>query len=514
MQVEGAKRRWLSLLLAMLAGTLTALSQPGYGMDWLSVVSLVPLFFALDNSRPKGAFLSSWVSGFVFFAVLLYWLFFLSDWAGPWIALGYLVLITYLSLYWGFFGLFFALSRNSLGWLRWLCVPTLWVSLEFLRSLTHFGFTWGYLSDALYMLPEFIQVSSVTGAWGVSFLIVLLNFLFFGALGRRQIRFALTGLGVIALDLLIGSLLMHSPDTETGHSLKIAVVHSHVDQRDRSSPSQTDRLVELYASEVEQSVHSPVDLIVLPESIIPGFLLRNQEIFSRFSSLAETKRAWMIVGTLDYRLDHPGALYNSAALLSPQGQLISAYDKVQLVPFSTEYFPFIEPLRQWGPLKDLLSRVPLGSLAPGAEFRPLQGKIGSFATPICFESIFPSISRDFIEAGAQAIVTLTNDGWFKDSLALPQHFAKGVFRAVETGRYFVQASNAGISGIVSDKGRILETTDAKAEKTLEGRIFLHEGWTLYTRYGDWFIVLSLAILVASLGSALLLTRRATLPATF
>ncbi|MBI3460822.1 apolipoprotein N-acyltransferase, partial [Candidatus Acetothermia bacterium] len=450
-QIQREKKPWLSLLLALLAGTLTALSQPGYGLDWLSAFSLIPLFFALDNSSAKAAFFSSWLAGFVFFAILLYWLFFLSDWAGPWIALGYLVLCSYLALYWGVFGWLFSVLQKSVPGLHWLAVPALWVSLEFVRSLTHYGFTWGYLSDALYAQPELIQISSLTGAWGVSFLIALVNLLFVRALKHRQVRFVLAGLGVITLALLTGYFLMNSDATQTVRSLEIAIVHSHVNQLDRSSPSQTDRLVELYASQVEQSVQDPVDLIVLPETILPAFILRNPEVFSRFSSLAIAKRAWMIVGTIDYRLDHPGALYNTAALLSPQGQLVSTYDKVQLVPFSTD--------------------------------------IGSFATPICFESIFSSISRYFIKAGSQAIITITNDGWFKDSLALPQHFAKGVFRAVETGRYFVQASNAGISGIVSDKGVILETTDAKTEKTLRGRIVLQDGWTFYTSYGDWFIVL-------------------------
>lgn len=508
-QIQREKKPWLSLLLALLAGTLTALSQPGYGLDWLSAFSLIPLFFALDNSRAKAAFFRSWLAGFVFFAILLYWLFSLSDWAGPWIALGYLVLCSYLALYWGVFGWLYSVLQKSVRGVHWLAVPALWVSLEFVRSLTHYGFTWGYLSDSLYAQPKLIQISSLTGAWGVSFLIALVNLLFFRALKHRQVRFVLAGLGVITLALLTGYFLVNSDATQTVRSLEIAIVHSHVNQRDRSSPSQTDRLVELYASQVEQSVQGPVDLIVLPETILPAFILRNPEVFSRFSSLAITKQAWMIVGTIDYRLDHPGALYNTAALLSPQGQLVSTYDKVQLVPFSTEYFPFIERLRQWGSLKDLLNRVPLGSISPGAQFQPLRADLGSFATPICFESIFASISRYFVQAGSQAIITITNDGWFKDSLALPQHFAKGVFRAVETGRYFVQASNAGISGIVSDKGVILETTDAKTEKTLRGRIVLHDGWTLYTRYGDWFIVLLSLFLAAGLGSALFRTRGIT-----
>jgi apolipoprotein N-acyltransferase len=442
------------------------------------------------------------MAGFVFFAILLSWLFTLSDWAGPWIGLGYLVLISYLALSWGLFGVFcrLILVRARPG-LHWAAIPALWVVLEFARSLTRFGFTWGYLSDSLYARPELIQISGLTGAWGVSFLIVLCNYLFFQALRHRHLGPAGVGLGLAVLVFLLGSVSMKTPPDETRPKLEMALVHSHVSQRERSDPGQRDRLLELYTNIIEDSVKTPTDLIVLPETILPGFILRDAELFSRFKVLAQEKAAWILLGTIDYKPERPHGLYNTAALISPQGQLVSEYDKVQLVPFSTEYFPLIESLRNWGLLESLLEKVPLGSLTPGKGFRSLRSDRGVMATPICFESIFPAISRAFVLEGAQVILTLTNDGWFKDSLALPQHFAKGVLRAVETGRYFVQASNAGISGIISEKGLILETTDSKKETILQGRIVLHEGWTLYTRYGDWFVYLCFAFMGGALLSA-------------
>jgi apolipoprotein N-acyltransferase len=477
-----------------------ALSQPGFDLDWLAGVALVPLFFVLEAIPAKSAFFRAWISGFAFFGILLYWLFALGEWAGAWIGLGYLLLISYLALYWGLFGAVYSLlpGRSPL-WLQGLAVPALWVFLEFARSLTRFGFTWGFLSDALYARPELIQISSATGAWGVSFLLVFLNFALFLTLKHRRVRYALAGLGLFILNGIYGVSILSEPD-EQGRPLEVAIIHSHVSQRDRSHPGQLERLIALYVKQVEQ-IQEDVDLIILPETIVPGYILRQEELLARFRALAQIKQSWLLLGTIDRKPNQPG-IRNTTALFSPEGRVVSEYDKVQLVPFSTEYFPFIQRLRGWG-LSTLLNRVPLGSLTPGAGFEPLRGQIGTLATPICFESIFPAISRAFVRAGAQALITLTNDGWFKDSRELPQHFAKGVFRAVETRRYFVQASNAGVSGIVSLSGRILASTDSQKEQILRGRIWLQEGWTLYTRYGDWFIVLSLGLVLTALIAAFL-----------
>jgi apolipoprotein N-acyltransferase len=489
------------ILASVLSGLITLLSQPGYGLDGLIWCALVPIFFVLGRvSSAKQAFALVWLAGFVYFGFLLYWLYALSDWAGPWIALGHLVLVAYLACYWGIFAaLGFILIKKRLSWSACLTLPAIWVTLEFARSLTRFGFTWGYLSDALFARPELIQLASVGGAWLISFIIVLCNYLLFLCWEEKKFRFAVLALLLFSANWVVGvAMLKEKPH---GRLLDIALIHSHVNQRDRSDPSQLDRLIELYTGQIQQLNTASVQLVILPETILPAFLLRNSEIFERFSTLAREKSVWLLVGAIDYKPTKPAGTFNTAALISPAGRLISEYDKVQLVPFSTEYFPFIDNLKQWDFLSNLLNRIPLGSLTPGRDFAVLESTLGKFATPICFESIFPQISRAFVLKGAGALLILTNDGWFKDGFALQQHFAKGVFRAVENRRYFVQTSNAGITGLVSSNGEIKTSTIAKKEQTLLGRVVLHEGWTLYTRYGDWFIYFCLMLTVLVLVQA-------------
>ncbi len=192
----------LRALLVSLTALLVLLSMPGYLFGGLIFVALVPLFFAFEGSTPRQRFLLGWLCGFLFFALLLDWLYALWDWAGVFIVLGHLGLAGLLGLWWGLFGVlssqFDNFKVNSV--IKAFFIAALWVLLEYLRSLTKFGFTWGFVSDALYQHPELIQIASLTGAWGVSLLIVLVNFLIYRALRERRLRYGVLALGLIALD--------------------------------------------------------------------------------------------------------------------------------------------------------------------------------------------------------------------------------------------------------------------------------------------------------------------------
>ncbi len=132
------------------------------------------------------------------------------------------------------------------------------------------------------------------------------------------------------------------------------------------------------------------------------------------------------------------------------------------------------------------------------------------ATPICFESIFPQISREFVRNGAQALFIITNDAWFKGSKALEQHFAKAVFRAVETGRYTAQTANGGISGVIDAQGRILTATRAEQAQILQETILLQDHATLYVQLGDWVVYL-VGVLLAGVRLIPLLVSFVTAP---
>ncbi len=477
----------------VLAALLALLSMPGYLFGGLVFVALVPLFGALQSSSVRQGFWLGWLCGFLFFALIFYWIYSLYDWAGMFILLGHLGLAVLLGLSWGLFGAIFVLTQRYLRVL-WLAVPAAWVILEYVRSITKFGFTWGYLSDALYQYPQLIQIVSLTGTWGLSFVIVLANVLLYRAVRERRVLWGVLAVGVLALNWSWGAyqLDVNAPPS-AGRTVRITVIHSHVDQHARSDPSQLPSLQHLYLSQLDQLSPGAVDLVLLPESILPAYLLRQEDVKTPYTEAAKRLRAPLIVGTIDYR---DGKLFNTAALISADGQVADLYDKVQLVPFSTEYFPLIDLVRRTG-VENLIGPLPLGALTPGSGFRPLQSHVGRLATPICFESIFSQIARAFVRNGAQALLLITNDAWFKGSFALEQHFAKAVFRAVETRRFTAQASNGGISGVIDPYGRVLAATRSEEEQILQEQILLQDHATLYVQLGDWVIYL-LGVLLGGL----------------
>ncbi len=502
--------------LALTAGA-TLLSMPGYPLDLLVFVGLIPFFFALHNCTVRDGFQRGWLCGALFFALLLHWLYALYEFAGLFMLPAHLALSALLGLSWGAFGAAFVWLGQRYPTASLWAIPAVWVLLEYLRSLTKFGLPWGYLSDALYQRPEQLPLAALTGSWALSFLIVLVNYLLYRTLRERRMLWLALAAALLLLNGVWGIIAPSPPESA---SLRIAVIHSNVAQRARSDPDQLERLQALYLEQLNGLAGGKLDLVILPESILPAYLLRQTDLLEPYQQTARRLNAALIMGTIDYR---DGKLFNTAALINSEGRIADLYDKVQLVPFSTEYFPFIDILRDLG-LAQWLGALPLGALTPGEGWRPLNpqtnqsyptralpvdeeiqgGDEGGLAlgTPICFESLFPQIGRAFIQNGAQALLIITNDAWFKGSSALEQHFAKAVFRAVETGRYTAQAANGGISGIVDSKGRIRAQTRSQKETVLQAEISLQDHTTLYVSLGDWFIyLLALGLSALVIGSS-------------
>lgn len=486
------KQRYV--LLAIASGALTALSFPGFELDFLVWFSLVPLFFALESTNPKQSFWLSSLAGLVFFAILLYWVLVLWEWAPFLILPGYLLLIAYLSLYWGAFGALYSFLRRRLGRKSLFFVaPALWIVFEFIKAQGPLGFTWSDLGYALYRRPELIGLASVVGVWGISFALVLVNSLL--ALGAQRLArhgryaalYALLACTVLALLWGASMLLWKEP---VGRELRVAVVQSEVSQRVKGDPTYIDEVLAGYQG-LLSGIEREVDLVVMPESItLAGFPLQRRELLEPFREFARERRAYVLLGLVDHRASR---YYNSAALLSPAGEVVGVYDKVHLVPFG-EYIPLRGFLERLGLLGWIEEAIP-GDFTPGKAFSPIESNLGRLASPISFESIFPAISRAFAKNGAQLLAAVTNEAWYKGSFALPQHFAMGVLRAVENRRFFIQSSNAGLSGIISPRGQILARSPWQKAAVVYGTVSLQDEITLYTRYGDWPVYLSALLVI-------------------
>jgi apolipoprotein N-acyltransferase len=189
----------------------------------------------------------------------------------------------------------------------------------------------------------------------------------------------------------------------------------------------------------------------------------------------------------------PTQIFNSAALIGPNGEWGARYDKIHLVPFG-EYVPF----KEWFSFAGGLTKE-VGDFSPGASRVPLPAgdeKLGVF---ICYESIFPDDVRQFARQGAQVFVNISNDGWYGDSGAYAQHLQQARMRAVENGRWFLRDTNTGVTASIDPYGRVIQSIPRKARTALQAAYSLSSDTTFYTRHGDW---LAYACAIISIGAVL------------
>jgi apolipoprotein N-acyltransferase len=507
-------------LLAALTGLGLWVSFPGGGEVWqLLPLALLPLLFSLQTGTPRQAALCGLVAGLAHFLLLLYWIIIvLGTYGGlPWYfslpALGMLTL--YMSLY---FSLFAVLARAILAAFPaaialWL-LPMLWVGLDWLRCVLFTGFPWMDLGYALYKIPVFIQAADLFGHYGLTFLIVFTNTLLLLIVKTRTSGRDLVLLLVPAC-LLLGGAAYYSQHrlaeineqlaATTTPRLTIGVVQGNIDQSIKWSPSQQAATVTTYLTLSESLMASrPPSLIVWPETALPFYPLTGDHM-EPLQKLVEGRDLALLTGAPWYEiLDRKAKkvrFFNSALLLEPDGEFHGKYYKAHLVPFG-EYVPLKEFLPFIAPLVEAV-----GDFSAGTIEQPLAWKTAKAGMLICFESVFPELSRQWVKAGANVLINLTNDAWYGKSSAPYHSLAMAVFRAVETRRSLIRSANTGISAFITPAGTIDMQSDIFVPWATAREVSLEEGETFWVRYGHLFAPVCLAVGLLCSSAALFIRRR-------
>jgi apolipoprotein N-acyltransferase len=480
------KMRWTPWMLAFLSAALLRLSFPRPGIWLLAWVALVPLFFSLERKDTAQVFVMSFAAGYVYNVALLFWLIHVT-------VAGMLVLCAYLALYPAVFGLAWAYSRRYFSFgARLIFAPSVWIVLEFVRAHLLTGFPWAFLSYT--QTPDIIalQGADLFGSWGLSFILVFVNVFIFeglsapGGLALRSGRF-LVPFAVVAAWFSYGFWRISQPVVQDDLT-KVAVVQGNIPQEIKWVERFSEGIFRKHAllSELTVLKENP-DLIIWPETSFADYLeagVNDREL----SDLAVRLNVPLVVGAVRFEDLH---YYNSALLYDAQGRLATVYDKIHLVPFG-EYLPG----RRY--LHFLENVIPIEDFTRGDDFHifcvPSAAGCGlRFGILICFEDIFPELSRAFVARGADFLVNMTNDGWFGDTSSPFQHAQASVLRAVENRVYVVRAANTGISCIIDDAGRFVAgVADENGKETyVRGEAAAVIGATrrtsLYTRVGDALI---------------------------
>ena len=480
---------------AFFSGALLILAFPTFDLFPLAWVAFVPLLLSLYATDNREAFRAGFLFGIVSFFGTTYWIYHSVNHYGsiPFFPSLLLVfaLCLYLALYPALFSILFAsvVRRSSLPAL--IIAPLFWTVCEFARSYVFTGFPWSSLGYSQYLFLPVIQIADITGIYGISFLVMAVN----GAIAdvlllkRRRDDKPLfpsmpTFIGWIALGVVLIFTLSYGfwrlHQDRTAGFVQIAVVQGNIEQDKKWDKSFQNYVINTYRNLSLTAAQTKPDLIIWPESAVPFVFGRDKEMTHEHIEFQKTLDSYLLFGTILQKDPKLNTYSNGAALLSKDGSLSYVYDKIHLVPFG-EYVP----LR---PLLFFVDKLAygIGDYVAGDNYIRAVAPFGSFATLICYESVFPGLARKFYVRGGDFMVTITNDAWFGTTNGPYQHFSMAVFRAVENRKPMVRAANSGISGFIDSSGRIVSTTELMTRTVIKEKIGLDKTITVYSKFGDLF----------------------------
>lgn len=510
-------------LVAVLAGLLLATAFPKWSFAGFAWVAPALLLWAAQGRSGAEAFRVGYVSGFAFWLASLYWLLLIPCPFFP--ILGWLALAAYLALFtgawtWLIGGLPFPASLWS-GRLFWtLGGAAAWVALEMVRARLLGGFPWSFIGISQYKLVPLIQLASVTGVYGVSFLVVWFSLALLSAgrmilahPGRRftwqaEIFFPL----FLTLVCFIGGFFALDRGTPGQGVLHVTMVQPDIPQTTIWDPAVDETRFQQFLAQNEAALATNrPDVLVWPESAVPAMSVEN---VAALCNLVRRHHVWLILNGEDSTVTPAETnWFNAAFLVNPRGELAATYHKQKLVIFG-EYVPLV----RWLPFLKWFTPI-VGGWTPGdrpAVFQvnrqpePAHASVieldnnPSGAPPvtangaplICFEDAFATVARGATQKDLDFFVNLTNDGWFGDSSEQWQHLAAAVFRAVENGLPLLRCANNGITCYIDGHGRLEEIfRDPQGSEYGIGALNVDlpllapaekSAPTFYNRHGDYF----------------------------
>lgn len=501
-----------SLWLAVVIGSLFLLCLPPFNHEFhpifsffpfLSFVFLIPLFFYSLQKPLKKTIRELYIFSYFVSLSQVFWLVYVKI-EGVWflIIIGMFLLAGYVALFYLVVGILFRFfyTRTS----KWYIIvfPAVWIIIDYIRTLGELSFPWCFLGYSLTPLLPLSQVASITGVWGLTYLIVLGNTLLWellvGIYKGEKIKKKLQLLGLFFLLLLIisayGTVKILINKKSQQKEIKVALLQTSIDQFNWGNKS-LDTSFAVTESLTYIAAQNTPDIIIGPESALLCFLARQASYSQRVSKLVDSIKIPMLLGAVHWDIEKRDTgdvvyVYNTAFLIQPFKKEFTPYRKIKLVPFS-EAMPFegIFPI---------LSRVNLGE----ADFsRGKENTIfiinNSFkiAPFICYEIIYPNFVRERLKENNTIIAHLTNDGWFGKTTGPYQHATMARMRAIENGVPLARCAITGISMLVDNNGKVIKKSGLYKRVIIDGSLPLSNTKTIYNKYGDWFVGLCLLIVI-------------------
>ncbi len=513
-------------VLAVISGLFFGLSFPPIPFYFLIFGALVPLLIVWKR-RSGLAEISriTYIFGFVFTAITLYWVGSWQPQTDPFLMIAGVALLFFNPLVFLIPSTLFYMARKV--WndgIAILFLPAFWVTYEYLYSITDLRFPWLTLGHGLAYFKSFIQISEIIGTHGLSFLVILINvFVYLYVIDlkeKKKINLVFPGLAlvIILFTIIYGNIRINNFQAGEKH-INIGLIQPNLNPWNKWDIGNLNQHLDLYLSLSQTVVDSGADIIIWPETALPVYFLSGSYFaeVNRLKIFTETNQTAILTGmphAVFYRKDeeypsdakrlkHSEMLYtsfNSILLFDPGKEEVAQYGKIMLVPFG-ERVPFLETIPILG---DIIKwNVGISSWNVGRDklvfnipynFKHL-GSADTIKTAgvICIESIYSDFVAGFVEKGAQLIAVVTNDSWYGDSSGPYQHKEISVLRAVENRRSVVRAANGGISCLIDPLGNIIAETKMYERDALNVNASIESELTFFTKHPLLIIRLSYVI---------------------
>ncbi len=495
-----ARRPLYSGLLSLISGIALWLSfyNPLFPLAW---VALVPyLYFLLQKPAWRWVLIGHGLMTLVYLGGVLYWIprVLLVYGNLSWLAAlpTFLLMVILLSLVLLPFSLLTRWTAEKSTSLTLLCVPGFWLLTEVCRNYFLLnGFPWALLGYSQYPYSWMIQIADVGGVYLVSLLVVAGNAALLGVLWFKSFRPLVLFVPLFLAANLYGAYRVYYWQPDSGSALKVALVQPNIGLSE-GREHYAGKYFETLAGYYQQAADEGAQWVIFPEAPNPFFYEQDFYFTHFWKRQTSNHGAYLLFNSAVLETDPQLHYYNSAVLLDPQGEEVYRYHKTHLVPFG-EYLPLADYLGLF--FEPLVQEV--GGFSPGEELRVGEISGTRFATLICYEGIFPELSRECVRLGAEVLVNITNDSWYGRTAAPTQHLQMAAFRAIETRKPLLRCANSGYSTVFDPWGRQGQQIGLFEEGMFITELAGNNYRSIYSYTGEWIniILIGTTLLVAFWG---------------
>lgn len=504
--------------LPILSGVLLGIAFPSVQTGITASFGLIPLLFAIEKMERRHwwqYFKIYYVCFFVFHAIANYWI---GGWmaeADPFLEIACVVLMFVHPFFLMVPMVVYAWLRRRLG-LRsaLMALPFVWTAFEYLHSIGDLGYPWLTLGNSQTYYTAGIQFADITGVYGISFVLLVQNVALFMLL-RQWIapvdvaRHTKSLVAVLVCTIVVPALYGewtfrdHDLNCVPEKTFRVAVIQPNIDPWGKwTTVDQMQQVAQLEILSRSALARNP-DMLLWPETAIPFFItlpnnaMALQEVH-RFVNACGMPLLTGIPDQVYYgaREPHPAdaqklnngeftAGFNSSTVFTPWSEALPIYHKRQLVPFG-ERTPFVDEVPMFA---DIIKwSVGLSGWSKGTDSTVFTATHGAntakIYSMICYESVYPSLVREFVKRGATMMTVITNDGWYGRTAGPVQHQQYAVLRAIENRRAIARCANTGISCFIDRYGNVDQRTALYETAVIFGDCVLNDAVSIYTEYGD------------------------------